>query len=263
MRATTTEIVQSTVTYIPPSPSVTSSDSSTTSSVRSPFLARGLGIIGPYIPLEMLRVDEANLLSQSSQTTDDITSTTQTPTVTTLTTGGQTKTVTVTPVPTGAASSPDAGGISPTVSPVASHGLSAGAAAGIAVAVIVAFLVVGGVLLWLWIKRRRARREAEAGANFSSNRGSSAGMTSTPRTGEMSETRYYMGADNPPEPTRRRSTLMPVDPRLDPFAKGIYNRTENKSHDSVNTIHDDHDYSRKIQEPPRVLRAVNPDSDVD
>ena len=190
--------------------------------------------------------------------------------------------MTVTPVPTGAASSPDAGGISPTVSPVASsHGLSAGAADGnrdavivasgdeegdndgIAVAVIVAFLVAGGVLIWLWIKRRRARREAEAGANFSSNRGSSAGMTSTPRTGEMSETRYYMGSDQPPEPTRRRSTLMPVDPRLDPFAKGIYNRTENKSHDSVNTIHDDHDYSRKIQEPPRVLRAVNPDSDVD
>jgi hypothetical protein len=78
----------------------------------------------------------------------------------------------------------------------------------------------------------------------------------------MSETRFYMGADNPPEPMRRRSTLMPVDPRLDPFAKGIY-RAENKSHDSVNTIRDDQDYSRRIQDPPRVLRAVNPDSDID
>lgn len=86
---------------------------------------------------------------------------------------------------------------------------------------------------------------------------------STPRTGEMSESRYYMSADNPPEPTRRRSTLMPVDPRLDPFAKGIYNRPENKSHESVNTIYDEQDYSRRIQDPPRVLRAVNPDSDVD
>jgi cell wall integrity and stress response component len=146
---------------------------------------------------------------------------------------------------------------------MAAHGLSAGAAAGIAVAVVVIFLAFGGVLVWLWVKRRRARRAAEAGPNFASNRGSSAGMTSTPRTGEMSETRYYMGAANPLEPTKRRSTLMPVDPRLDPFAKGIYNWTENKSHDSVNTIRDEQDYSRRIQEPPRVLRAVNPDSDID
>lgn len=207
--------------------------------------------------------DEANAPSQSGQTTDDSGSTTQTPTVTTLTTGGQTKTVTVTPVPTGSSSSPNAGGVNLPPEPASHHGLSAGATAGVAIAVVAAFLIVGGAVAWFWIKRRRTRREETAGPNFSSNRGSSAGMTSTPRTGEMSESRYYMGADNPPEQTRRRSTLMPVDPRLDPFAKGIYNRTENKSHESVNTIHDEQDYSRRIQEPPRVLRAVNPDSDMD
>ena len=125
---------------------------------------------------------------------------------------------------------------------------------------------VGGMLAWMFIKRRRAQRAEAAvgGPKFDSNRGSSAGMSApTPRTGEMSETRYYMGGGDRPPPERRRSTLMPVDPRLDPFAKGIYNRAENKSHDSVNTIRDDHDYSRKIQDPPRVLRAVNPDTDID
>lgn len=203
----------------------------------------------------------------STKTTANDATFTETPTVSTFTTGGVTKTVTVTPTAP-VASSANLGGVSTTPVP-SSHGLSAGAAAGIAVAVVVAFLFVGGTLGWLFIKRRRARRQEAAGIggpNFSSNRGSSAGMTaSTPRTGEMSETRYYMGAGDagPPEPTRRRSTLMPVDPRLDPFAKGIYNRTENKSHDSVNTIRDDQDYSRRIQDPPRVLRAVNPDSDIE
>ncbi|KAH8911367.1 hypothetical protein BR93DRAFT_965163 [Coniochaeta sp. PMI_546] len=200
--------------------------------------------------------------SSATKTAGGATSTTDTPTVSTFTTGGVTKTVTVTPLPTPVASSPAVGGVSLTAEP-SSHGLSAGAAAGIAIAVVAAFLLVGGAIGWLFIKRRRARREQAAGPTFSSNRGSSAGMTSTPRTGEMSESRYYIGADNPPEPTRRRSTLMPVDPRLDPFAKGIYNRAENKSHDSVNTIRDDQDYSRRIQDPPRVLRAVNPDSDID
>ncbi|KAB5577765.1 hypothetical protein GE09DRAFT_530879 [Coniochaeta sp. 2T2.1] len=234
--ATTTvqNTVQNTVTVTPPSrSSTTSSDPSTTTT--------------------------------TSKTTDDNKSqTTETPTVTTLTTGGQTKTVTVTPLPPSATNSISAGGVSVTPTPKKS-GLSAGAAAGIAVAVIVAFAFVGGMLAWLFIKRRRAQRaEAAGGPNFSSNRGSSAGMTSsTPKTGEMSETRYYMGGGDRPPPERRRSTLMPVDPRLDPFAKGIYNRAENKSHDSVNTIRDDHDYSRKIQDPPRVLRAVNPDSDID
>lgn len=207
--------------------------------------------------------------SSTKTTANDATSTSETPTVSTFTTGGVTKTVTVTPTAP-VASSANLGGVSTTPVP-SSHGLSAGAAAGIAVAVVVAFLFVGGALGWLFIKRRRAQRAEAAGVggpNFSSNRGSSAGMTaSTPRTGEMSETRYYMGAGGdgggPPEQTRRRSTLMPVDPRLDPFAKGIYNRTENKSHDSVNTIRDDQDYSRRIQDPPRVLRAVNPDSDIE
>src|SRR5690606_28562476 len=54
----------------------------------------------------------------------------------------------------------------------------------------------------------------------------------------------------------RNSRLLPVDPRMDPFTQGIYVRT--KSRESINTLHDDHDYSRRVHQP-RVLRATNPD----
>ncbi len=43
---------------------------------------------------------------------------------------------------------------------------------------------------------------------------------------------------------------------MDPFKQGLYAR--NGSHESVNTLRDDHDYSRRIQQP-KVLRAMNPD----
>jgi hypothetical protein len=59
---------------------------------------------------------------------------------------------------------------------------------------------------------------------------------------------------------RRPSRLLPVDPRLDPFSVGIYTRS--KSHESINTLRDDHDYSRKVHQP-KVLRATNPDPDDD
>jgi cell wall integrity and stress response component len=208
--------------------------------------------------------NKANMSRQTTDAGDDMsTTTTQPPVFSTVTADGTVKTVTVTPVPTDAASSPNAAPITSATSEP-SHGLSAGAAAGIAVAVLAAFLFVGGAVAWLFFKRRRARREEQGGAgNYSSQRGSSAGMTGTPRTGEVSETRYYMGSESVAESSRRRSMLMPVDPRLDPYAKGIYPRDDNRSHDSVNTIRDDHDYSRKIQEPSRVLRATNPDPDLE
>jgi hypothetical protein len=48
---------------------------------------------------------------------------------------------------------------------------------------------------------------------------------------------------------------------MDPnTAPGIYVR--NKSHESVHTLHDDQDYSRRVVQP-RVLRATNPDPDQD
>lgn len=58
----------------------------------------------------------------------------------------------------------------------------------------------------------------------------------------------------------RGSRLMPADPRMDPYSDGLYVRT--KSHESVNTLRDEQDYSRRVHQP-RVLRATNPDPDQD
>jgi cell wall integrity and stress response component len=83
----------------------------------------------------------------------------------------------------------------------------------------------------------------------------------------MSEKRYVLPPiigtaidnwDGSNPQNRRRSGLMAIDPRMDPFSGGIYQRTDN-SRESINTLHDDQDYSRKVLDPPRVLRAMNPD----
>lgn len=79
--------------------------------------------------------------------------------------------------------------------------------------------------------------------------------------------------DDMNQPGNRRSRLMPVDPRLDPYAVGgVYSRGDGThSRESVMSIRDDRDYSRKVtggvvpgaaQSPPRrVLGVANPDSD--
>ena len=61
-------------------------------------------------------------------------------------------------------------------------------------------------------------------------------------------------------PGNRGSRLMPADPRMDPYSEGLYVRT--KSHESVNTLRDEQDYSRRLNQP-RVLRATNPDPDLE
>ncbi|SPO05836.1 uncharacterized protein DNG_08523 [Cephalotrichum gorgonifer] len=52
----------------------------------------------------------------------------------------------------------------------------------------------------------------------------------------------------------RNSRLMPADPRMDPYSGNLY--IQRKSRESINTLHDEQDYSR------RILRATNPDPDV-
>jgi cell wall integrity and stress response component len=129
-----------------------------------------------------------------------------------------------------------------------SKALSTGAAVGIAVGVFGFVAIIIAVGVWLWLRRRNRMQEAGGLDQRNSFRGSSAGMmSSTPRT-EMASTwgeGESMG--------RRSSRLMPHDPRMDPFATNIYNRFDNKSRESVNTLRDDQDYSR------RVLRTTNPD----
>jgi cell wall integrity and stress response component len=85
----------------------------------------------------------------------------------------------------------------------------------------------------------------------------------------MSEnSRYVLGTDGrqvveawePADtPGSRRSRLMPVDQRLDPFAP-LYQRGDgSKSRESINTIRDDQDYSRRVHQTGPILRATNPD----
>lgn len=145
-----------------------------------------------------------------------------------------------------------------------SSGLGTGAAVGIAVAVIA--IVVGAAIaaFCVW-RRKKQQREAETMFNRLSPRGSSAGMMSTPGMTEAGSTPPFLGRVGSTWESegsgRRRSTLMPIDPRIDPNHSGIYDRNLNKSHDSVNTLRDDQDYSRRVHQPPKVLRVTNPGDD--
>ncbi|KAK4174366.1 hypothetical protein QBC36DRAFT_42352 [Triangularia setosa] len=157
-------------------------------------------------------------------------------TVETVTVGGVVKTVT--------AAFPQATG--GTV-PSSSSGLQAGAVAGIAVGIIGGLSVLG---LFVWLLWKKRRQEEQQGFISPMRGGSASGMGS-------------MGSKNPQvteQPltweAKRRSQLMPIDPRLDPF----YVRDPNRSRDSINSLQDNHDYSRRL-DAPRVLRATNPDPD--
>lgn len=100
--------------------------------------------------------------------------------------------------------------------------------------------------------------------------GSSGGPVIPQRT--MSENSRYMlatdgrqvveGYDESTTPgsgTSRLSRLLPVDPRLDPFAPVYLRGDASKSRESVRTIQDNHDYSRRVHQQAPILRATNPD----
>jgi cell wall integrity and stress response component len=181
--------------------------------------------------------------------------TTLAPTIQTVTAGGTTKIVTVTPtVPVG--SSANNNGVS-----AGSSGLSTGAAVGLAVGLVaLAAIIIGVSLFWCLRRRRKGEDQNDMPSPWLN---SSAGIMSTSPKTEMSEAAASNGRPVPSnwetdEQGRRRSRLMPVDPRMN-FGTGIYAREENVSHDSIHTMRDDQDYSRRVHEPPKVLRATNPD----
>ncbi|KAH8198763.1 hypothetical protein TruAng_007083 [Truncatella angustata] len=166
--------------------------------------------------------------------------------VSTITQGGSVQLQTVTVMPTAAYTSDSS------TANVSSgqKGLSTGAAVGIAVGVL-GFVVLGiavGFFFWLRRKRRNQLPEGSMLEHQNSFRGSSAGMMGTPRT-EMAS----VWESEAQSVGRRSSRLMPHDPRMDPYAANIYGRFDNKSRESINTLRDDQDYSR------RVLRTTNPD----
>jgi cell wall integrity and stress response component len=185
-----------------------------------------------------------------------------TSTVQTVTADGTVRTVTIISQPTytGGSGSSDGAGQDPSEEDSGGGGgLGTGATVGIVVGVILAVLAIAGVGLFLFFRRRK-RNQAEAGfENDPSVRGGG-----SPGVGS-SNSRSEMGmAGTPMSPgslaTTRRNSQLQIDPRMDPFKNGLYGA--NASRESINTIRDDHDYSRRIQ-PPKVLRATNPDVDQD
>ncbi|KAI0406911.1 hypothetical protein F4802DRAFT_81128 [Xylaria palmicola] len=181
----------------------------------------------------------------TSTSTEDNASTTEPPnpttSVKTITAGGtiSLETVTVTPTPAAGAASG---------SSTSSHGLSAGATAGIAIGVIALAAIAAAIAVFFYFQHKKRQREEELASRPHSHLSGSAGMMSTPTTAMAS---VWDGENT--STGRRNSRLMPHDPRMDPFATNIYSRFENKSRESINTLQDNQDYSRKV------LRTTNPD----
>ncbi|KAG6003643.1 hypothetical protein E4U21_001846 [Claviceps maximensis] len=130
-------------------------------------------------------------------------------------------------------------------------GLKTGAVVGIVVGVVGGVLILAAIMIFLYFRRKKQQQQ-DGYQNDPSIRGSSSGMLGSGRL-DMSRTPGSPGS------TGNRSSLLPVDPRMDPFQQSLYAR--NGSRESVGTLRDDHDYSRRIQQP-KVLRATNPDPDV-
>jgi len=200
--------------------------------------------------------DSGSTLSPAPPSTTSSTTTTRKPgtTVQTVTANGIVRTVTVTPTATANEGATGASELSPSSQP-SSNGPTTGAVVGIVVGVIGAVVALAGIVLFLFFRRRRQRENENDKYDEPSHRGSSAGMTGSPRNPEMVVT--VDGGRWDPDATgeQRRSRLLAHDPRLDPLPRGLYVR--NKSAESINTLRDDQDYSRKVHQP--VLRATNPD----
>ncbi|RFU77488.1 carbohydrate-binding wsc [Trichoderma arundinaceum] len=132
---------------------------------------------------------------------------------------------------------------------VKKSGLGTGGIVGIVVGVVGGLLVIAGALLFWFLRRRKQNRDEYR--DDPSVRGSSSGMVGSVPP-EMS---VNGGSPASPVSAVNRNSTIQIDPRMDPFKQGLYIRG---SHESLNTLRDDHDYSRRIQ-PPKVLRATNPD----
>ncbi|KAG6021526.1 hypothetical protein E4U40_005216 [Claviceps sp. LM458 group G5] len=187
--------------------------------------------------------------SSEVDTTTPTTSTTSTTTMrassveTVVVADGTIKTVTVVPTGTGSQSPSINQGAT-----VEESGLKTGAVVGIVVGVVGGVLILAAVTIFFYFRHKKQQQQ-NGYQDDPSIRGSSSGMMGSGRA-EMSR------APTSPGSTGNRSSLLPVDPRMDPFQQSLYVRSG--SRESVGTLRDDHDYSRRIQQP-KVLRATNPD----
>lgn len=140
------------------------------------------------------------------------------------------------------------------------NGLSGGAIAGIVIAILAVLAAfIAGALLYRRHKRNRENQEgaplADDVAGSHRRRGSSVGIMS--KAGTISSSGYGMPMEEDIYGSPRRMSMKPMDPRLDPKQTfGLYRAA---SHDSINTLRDDQDYSRRVHQPGRVLRVTNMD----
>ncbi|KAI0533909.1 hypothetical protein GGR58DRAFT_516519 [Xylaria digitata] len=186
----------------------------------------------------------STLPDTSSGTTRTTTSPTPSTSVKTVTAGGTVSLETVTVTPTAAVGS----GADSGANTSSQSGLSSGATAGIAIGVVAIAAILVGIGAFIYIHRKKRQHEEQLASRPHSNLSGSQGVMSTPTTTMAS---VWDGENM--STGRRSSRLMPHDPRMDPFATNIYTRFENKSRESINTLQDNQDYSRKV------LRPTNPD----
>jgi cell wall integrity and stress response component len=147
---------------------------------------------------------------------------------------------------------------------VPSKGLNAGQAVGLTIGLVIVIAIIGAVIFFIIRRRRDASNE-----RFDEVVRGDSSSGQLPNRQMSENSRYMLGTDGrqvvegwepePEVPGKRRSRLMPVDPRLDPFAP-VYQRGDGRiSRESIATVRDDHDYSRRIHSGGRILRATNPD----
>lgn len=149
-------------------------------------------------------------------------------------------------------------------------GLSTGAAVAIT-ASLVALVAILCSVIYLCLRKRKDQNSQDVNS-IGDRRGSSVGLGGQIPSRTMSEnSRYVLGTDGrrvvetwefKDDISPQNGRLVPVDPRLDPFAP-VYRVGDNKSRDSVHTLRDDLDYSRRVHGGHRgpILRATNPDLD--
>ncbi|TLS28349.1 hypothetical protein PpBr36_00979 [Pyricularia pennisetigena] len=171
--------------------------------------------------------------------------TTSPPQVETVTADGTTRIITV--APTNTAGSSQSPGFDSSRKE-GEGGLGTGAAVGIAVGVI-SILVAGGIIGFIFLRRKR-RQDREA--QEASSPGNYGADMSQPTTG-FATRRPTNGTWGSEHSSGRRSSM--PDPRMK-SATGIYGGTFiNRSRDSFESMQDNLDYSRPVHHPNKVLRG--------